>query len=323
MALHDNNQARPSSGLGIASLVTGIAALVMCGFGIIVGPIAVALGVLSGRRGGFGGKEIAGIITGALGFLFSAVAVIALVSYIQDNGAEDPQPTAILTGSDDSTGSDEGAETADASAGPVLTEAGVAEAGFATAYAAYLDTYGVSSSFDGMYAGDAIDTPCFSMDGEAWWITQGSAETCEPASELWWETYSDSAEYEIKLFGSGGVGSAISFEALTTDLLMEKFASTEMAAVSAYARDTLLPESGATDIVETQIELGGQPAVQLDCSIGGLVAYRLDVVMLPEPRVLDDGTEIVGFIIHAYNESEWVYASDDVFARLDQTLVWK
>jgi len=27
--------------------------------------------------------------------------------------------------------------------------------------------------------------------------------------------------------------------------------------------------------------------------------------------------------VEAFNEAEWVYKSEDVFARLDQTLAWK
>ena len=320
MAIHDEDQTKPSSGLGLASLITGIAALLMCGLGIILGPVAVVLGIVSGRRGRFGGKETAGIITGAVSFVVSAVAIALLLVWTlraADGATSEPSflPTAPAESAPESPALGE--------SGVSLTESGIAASGFETAYAAYLDAYGTSSALDGIYSGEGIDTPCFTMDGEAWWITQGSPETCEPSSELWWETSSDGAEPEIKLFGSGAAGAAISFEALSTDVLMNKFGTTDLATVANYARDTLLPDSGATDIVETAIELGGLPAVQLDCSIGGLAAYRLDVVMLPEPRVLGDGTEITGFIIHAHNESEWVYRSEDVFARLDGSLTWK
>ncbi len=321
MTINDENSVRPPGGaMALASLVTGIAAIFACGLGIIAGPVAVVLGVVSGRRSGFGGKQIGGIVTGAFAFIVSAVALVAFLLFL--SGRNDPefvQPTPSASYSEETL-----QPTADASAaGTLLTEAGIAAAGFDTAYAAYLDAYGVSTSFDGMFQGDAIETPCFTMDGEAWWVEQGTPAACEPSSELWWETKSGAAEPEIKLFGSGAAGAAISFEALKTDFLMTTFDSTDLRPVSDYVRDSLLPESGATAIVETPIELGGLPAVQFDCSIGQLAAYRLDVVMLPEPRILDDGTEIRGFIIHAYNEAEWVYGSDDVFARLDNTLVWK
>ena len=321
MTIIDESAARPSGGaMALASLVTGIAAVFACGLGIIAGPVAVVLGVVSGRRSGFGGKQIGGIVTGAFAFIVSAVALMAFLLFLSGrNDQAFVQPTSSESYSEETM-----QPTADAQTdGVKLTEAGVAAAGFDTAYAAYLDAYGVSTSFDGMFQGDAVDTPCFTMDGEAWWVEQDMPEACEPASELWWETFGDTPEAEIKLFGSGGAGAAISFEALKTDFLMTKFGSSDLQPIADYARDTLLPDAGATDIVETPIELGGLPAVQFDCSIGQFAAYRLDVVMLPEPRTLDDGTEIRGFIIHAYNESEWVYNTEDVFSRLDRTLVWK
>ncbi len=321
MAIHEEEATRPSSGaMGLASLITGIAAVFACGLGIIAGPVAIVLGIISGRRGRFGGKEVGGIVTGAFGFLVSAGAIVAFVLFaVSDHEDTNVQPTAALTSSEESA-----QPTPDLVSGDILlTEQGIAASAFDTAYAAYFDANGVSTSFEGMYQGDAIDTPCFTMDGEAWWVVQGSPDACEPASELWWETFSGTAEPEIKLFGSGAAGAGISFEALKTDFLMTTFNSTDLQPVSDYVRDSLLPDSGATDIVETPVELGGLPAVQFDCTIGQMAAYRLDVVMLPQPRTIDDGTEIRGFIIHAYDEAEWVYRSEDVFARLDNTLVWK
>jgi len=321
MAIHDEDQTRPEGGgLALASLLTGVISVFACGLGIVAGPVAVVLGIVSGRRSGFGVKQVVGIVAGAFAFLFSAIALAVLLFFFAGrDDADSIQPAPIPTDSFETV------EPTDTAAGdaPTLTEAGIADSGFDTAYAAYADSHDAADALDGLYSGGGIDTPCFTMDGEPWWITQGSPETCEPASELWWETYPDTADPEIKLFGSGGVGSSISFEALTTEVLMNKFGTTDLATVAGYARDTLLPDSGATDIVETAIELGGLPAVQLDCSIDGLAAYRLDVVMLPEPRILENGTEITGFIIHAHNEAEWVYRSEDVFARLDGSLTWK
>jgi len=321
MAIHDEDQTRPEGGgLALASLLTGVISVFACGLGIIAGPVAVVLGIISGRRFGFGVKQIVGIVAGAFAFVFSAIVLVVVLLVVTGrDDADSFQPAPVPTNSFETV------EPTDDAAGdtPTLTEAWISASAFDTAYEAYADTYDAASALDGLYWGRDIDTPCFTMDGEAWWITQGSPETCEPASELWWETYPDTADPEIKLFGSGGVGASISFEALTTEVLMNKFGTTDLATVSGYARDTLLPDSGATDIVETAIELGGLPAVQLDCSIGGLAAYRLDVVMLPEPRILENGTEIAGFIIHAHNEAEWVYRSEDVFTRLDNSLTWK
>jgi len=314
------NPAQQGDGLALGSLITGIASLVLCGLGAVIGPVAVVLGIVSRKRSRSDSKAVWGIVMGAVG---TALSILAIVSAIVTFSGQKDLEARRAKAKDASTTS-QPTEAADAQAGGVtLTEAGIAASGFDTAYAAFLGASGVSSSFDGMFQGDAIDTPCFTMDGAAWWITQGSPETCEPASELWWENKPGTGDPEIRLFGSGAAGSGISFEMLTTDFLMTKFETTDIQPVSAYVRDSLLPDSGATDIVETSIELGGLPAVQFDCSISNLVAYRLDVVMLPTARTLDDGTEIRGFIIHAYNEAEWVYKSEDVFARLDQTLVWK
>lgn len=311
------NGAQQANGLALGSLITGIASLVLCGLGALLGPVAVILGIVSRKRSRADSRAVWGIVLGAIGTALSILAIVSAISvFIQQTDTAAQADTAGDAASAEST--------ADAQTGGVkLTEAGIAASGYDTAYAAYLDAYGVSTSFDGMLQGDAVDTPCFTMDGEAWWVEQGLPEACEPASELWWETKSGTAEPEITLFGSGASGAAISFEALKTDFLMTKFGSTDLQPIADYARDTLLPDAGATDIVETVTELGGLPAVQFDCSIGQLEAYRLDVVMLRQPRTLDDGTEIRGFIIHAYNESEWVYRSADVFARLDNTLVWK
>ena len=314
------NPAQPGNGLALGSLITGIASLVLCGLGAVIGPVAVVLGIVSRKRSRSDSKAVWGIVMGAVGTALSILAIVSAIITFSDQKDKEAQ----LAKEQDALTTSQPTEAADAQAGGVtLTEAGVAASGFDTAYAAFLDESGVSSSFDGMFQGDAIDTPCFTMDGEAWWVTQGSLATCEPSSELWWENKPGSGEPEIKLFGSGAAGSGISFEKLTTDFLMTKFDSTDIQPVLAYVRDNLLPDSGATDIVETSIELGGLPAVQFDCTFEGLAAYRLDVVMFEEPYVVADGTEISGFIIHAYNEAEWVYKSEDVFARLDNSLVWK
>ncbi|NYI40725.1 DUF4190 domain-containing protein [Demequina lutea] len=314
------NPAQPGNGLALGSLITGIASLVLCGLGTVIGPVAIVLGIASRKRSRSDSKAVWGIVMGAIGTALSIFAIVSAVAIFSDQKAQE----ALRSEAGDTVATGQPSEVADVPAGGVtLTEAGIADSGFDTAYAAFVDESGVSSSVDGMFRGDAIDTPCFTIDGEAWWVAQGSPDTCEPSSELWWEYKSGSGEPEIKLFGSGAAGSGISFEALKTDFLMTAFNSTDIKVVSAYVRDSLLPDSGATDIVEKSIELGGLPAVQFDCSIGQLAAYRVDVVMLPVPRTLDDGTEISGFVVHAYNEAEWVYKSQDVFARLDQTLVWK
>lgn len=305
---------KPGQGMALASLLTGVGAVLGCGIGVIAGPVAVVLGIVAGKKGGYGGKALGGIILGAFGFLVSVGAIIGLVVYA-GNGERrsDEQPIVTQVADADEPAPDAVGEL-------VLTEAGVGAAGYATAYEAYLDVNGVSEAFGGVFAGDAIDTPCFSLDGEAWWVVEGDPDVCEPASELWWETYSDSDE--IKLFGGGGAGAAISFEGLTLGGLEAKVGASDLASLAAYAKDELLVPSGATEIVETQTTLDGAPAVRFDCTFEGLSSYRLYVVLTPDSYAVGDN-DLVGFIIHAYNEAEWVYTGDDVYARLENTLQWK
>ena len=315
---------RAGGGLAIASLLTGIAAVFACGIGIVAGPVAVVLGVLAGKKGGFGARAVAGIITGSLGFVIWAGALVWLLLYASDDDDRTiTTPTPVpVTAQAESDAADEGASgeaSAEPPTGLVLTEEGVAAAGFPTAYAAFLETYGVSASFDGMYAGDPIDTPCFTMDGEAWWVTQGEPSLCQPSSELWRETIDDN---EIKLFGTGGVGARISFEPFSSDAVTATVGASDLASVAAYAKETLLVPAGATNIVESQTTLDGAPAVRFDCTFPGMASYQLYVVVAPQVYPVADYT-VSGFVIHAYNELGWVYPSEDVSARLEETLQWK
>ncbi len=314
------NPARQGNGLALGSLITGIASLVLCGLGAVIGPVAIVLGIVSRRRSRTDSKAVWGIVMGAAGTALSILAIVSAVVTFSDQKHKE----ARLPKVQDALTTSQPTEAATAQAGGVtLTEAGVAASGFDTAYAAFVDEYGVSSSFDGKFQGDAIDTPCFTMGGEAWWVTEGEPQACAPSSELWWEYVDNATEPDIKLFGSGGRGATISFVPMTTEKLVRLYGSTDLNAAANDARDTMMPSYGCTDIVETPITLGGLPAAQLDCELDGYAAYRVDVVMLPEPHVLDDGTSISGFFVEAFNEAEWVYKSEDVFARLDQTLVWK
>ena len=69
----------PSKGLGIASLVLGICAIVTSAMfiGGIAGILAIIFGIIVIRRKGDKGRAIAGIITGSLGVLLT-IAVIAV-----------------------------------------------------------------------------------------------------------------------------------------------------------------------------------------------------------------------------------------------------
>lgn len=68
------------NGFGIAALVLGILSIVTCVGGVLLGIPAVVLGVLGRKRAARGeanngGMALAGIITGVIGFLLSAVII--------------------------------------------------------------------------------------------------------------------------------------------------------------------------------------------------------------------------------------------------------
>jgi hypothetical protein len=286
----------------------------------VIGPVAIVLGIVSRKRSRTDSKALWGIVMGAAGTALSILAIVSAIFVFIDQKDKEAQRAEAR----DAVATPQPTQVAVAQAqGVRLTEAGIADSRFDTAYAAYVDSNGVTDAYDGIYSGEPIDTPCFTMDGQPWWITEGEPQACAPSSQLWWEYDENASEPDIKLFGSGGSGAMITFVPLTTERLVQDYRSTELGVVANSARDTMMPNFGCTDVVETSITLGGLPAAQLDCALDGYAAYRVDVVMLSEPRILDDGTSISGFFVEAFNEAEWVYKSEDVFARLDQTLVWK
>ncbi len=72
----------PSSGLSVASMVTGIVSIVLCWtviFSIPLGILALIFGFIGKSKGGKG-MAIAGIITGAIGLLLTVIILIAAFS---------------------------------------------------------------------------------------------------------------------------------------------------------------------------------------------------------------------------------------------------
>ncbi len=66
-------------GIAIASLVVGIVSVALCLYWFIsipAGIVAVVLGVIARGRGIGAGMALAGIITGALGFLFGLIIAV-------------------------------------------------------------------------------------------------------------------------------------------------------------------------------------------------------------------------------------------------------
>ncbi len=86
-------------GMAIASMVLGIVSVALCLYwflSIPAGIVAIVLGVLARRKGVGAGMALAGIITGAVGFVFGLVIVVlsfagggALDGFCDDN-ADNP-----------------------------------------------------------------------------------------------------------------------------------------------------------------------------------------------------------------------------------------
>jgi hypothetical protein len=87
-------QSAPKNGLGIASLVVAIVGLLTVFGGILLGIVAVILGVLGrgrAKRGEAtnGGVAMAGIVLGALSIVVSIVAIALAVVFAKEVGAGD------------------------------------------------------------------------------------------------------------------------------------------------------------------------------------------------------------------------------------------
>jgi hypothetical protein len=80
---------KPTSGLGIASLVLGITAIVFCwipGLNILLSLLALILGIVAKAKGD-GGMAIAGIVIGAIMFIVSCI-ILAVVVYAINLGVD-------------------------------------------------------------------------------------------------------------------------------------------------------------------------------------------------------------------------------------------
>lgn len=85
-----------SNGLAVAAMVTGIGALAICVLGVILGPIAVVLGLRARRRYGGEGMALAGIITGAAGFVLSFAAILLAIPAFLEQRERGQQLTAEM-----------------------------------------------------------------------------------------------------------------------------------------------------------------------------------------------------------------------------------
>lgn len=305
----DSGGRPPGAGLSLASMIIGIVALVTCVLGVLAGPAAIVLGVLGGRRHRFGAAAVTGIVTGAVAFLASAgmwflIAVGALTSWAESSDLPDDGTAAPATqaAQDDVT----------------FTEQGIAASDYAHAYEAWVAIEGTTDAYSGIYLGDEIVTDCFRMDGEVWWV--GGSENqapCEAVSELWWET--GGPDGHIRLFGSGGVGAAITVEAVTPATL-ESIGASDLDTLVDYIVTEFLPGE-LTVLSHAPTTIGGTPAYVIECEAAGLEHYRYYVLEAPRAYAEADGAQ--HFVVHVYNEAEWVYPWDAVTARFEQTFAWQ
>ena len=91
---YDRPPMRYGAGMATAALVLGILSLILCWTvfgGIVLGILALVLGIIAARRAGRGeapgrGRAIAGIVTGVLGLLLS-IALIAIGASILNSGS--------------------------------------------------------------------------------------------------------------------------------------------------------------------------------------------------------------------------------------------
>lgn len=317
-------QAQPS-GLSTASLVLGIGSLVVCALGFVMGPIAAGLGIAARKRVPTDSKALWGLILGIVGTVLSLFAIIsALVTYSHQREIEEQreareavEATAAPSADDPQGGS------ADGDGELTLSEQGVAAAGYRTAYEAWAATYDAEGAWDGLYEGQDIDTPCFSMDGEAWWVTSSDTATCEGQSELWWETYSGTSDQEIKLFGSGGVGAAISIEAVSAASEADFAPDGTVDALADYVVTTHLPSAGVELAAQSETTVSGTRAIvlEVDSAGTGLEDYRMYVLAAPGPYDEAGGARL--FLVRVYNEAAWVYSFEDSVRRFEDTFTWK
>lgn len=79
-------QANPNNGFAIASLICGIAGILLCccyGAGAVVGIVGIVLAVMSKKQNAekMSGMAIAGLVCGIIGVIFSAIWIIYYIFY--------------------------------------------------------------------------------------------------------------------------------------------------------------------------------------------------------------------------------------------------
>lgn len=223
-----NGPERP--GMATASLVIGITSVATCCFGLVLGPLAVILGVLGSRKAPSArGRALWGIITGILGFILCLGVTIWFFA------TADYETTVTRTGT---------SETSAPAPAPTEPEEVADPADYEWA---------------NLYVGDDVSTPCFSFDALPGYLVntrQDLVDGCLVEYQFWAEfTAADDGSVVVDRVGVGTIASQllvdpISEESRTSrfpngtaeelDAMVESlFATTDTQTVSAASWDTL------------------------------------------------------------------------------------
>jgi len=294
-----------SNGMALSSLITGIGAVVLCGLGVILGPVAVILGVSARRRPGGAGMARAGIITGAVGTVLSVVAVVTAIwafsARVEEDHARQSRDEVVVT--------DEPEEV-------VVTEEpeddnpydDAADAGW------------------GSYAGGIQETPCYSFEGATGWLVNTSAENiagCQMEYELWADYgYDEDGEVEIYSIGVGGVVAKVDVQSLSDASVDQRFP----------ARDN---ESMRSDIVNFFTENSYSVVGITDATIGGLPATRFEIdsptsdtyvaygVFTPTTYTQPQSGASSFFLITIVSSNPDLWDGQELEQRIVDTFTWK
>lgn len=271
-------------GLSIGALVVGVLSLILCGLGIILGPVAVVLGIVAGRKGKHNGMSITGIITGAVGFVLSAIAVVGGVATFLDQREqeaaaespyvwEDEQPTEIAT---------DAAETPSDDA---------------------------TSGEDDWYAGIPVETPCFTIAGESLWDVLDDGEVCSGWTTLTADTTVNGETEELQA------------EIWLFPLTQELPADATLADAATVLAEQVLPENGLEVTGMRDVTVGGAQAIAIDVLPAGF--ENAVVYVIEPPRTYPEAGSTPYFSAQLVLDSASLTSWDDMVARFEDTTSWK
>jgi hypothetical protein len=219
-----------SNGLALGSLIAGIASVVLCGLGLLLGPVAVILGAVARHRPGGQGQAMAGIITGIVGTLIGVISVIGLIAFLaSDSRAESEFVTDV--------------ESQD-----LLDDA--ADAGW------------------DQYEGGLQETPCYSFEGAEGWVAnlpQTDIDLCFMEYELWAEfEYGDDGEPDVSMYGVGSVVAQVVVEPISDTTVEELFPGRDVETMRTYLLDNYFVSDNFVISEVADATVGGLPATRFE-----------------------------------------------------------